>query len=472
MSALSKLEAPAFNPEDIQGNIVRGYSIHHVRYLMLEITDREAARRFLGSSISGDDAGVPIIQRETEWAERPSVCFNMSLTFDGLKAFGVDQKHLASFPLEFREGMPARALKIGDFGESAPDKWPAPFDQPSRIHLIASIYSDQKSELDKVEAQLAETFNILGVRNGRDLAKSEVIFGYVDSISQPKFKHVHDKTQNENDELLDPLGTILLGYPTRMENVRFRVPQPPELGFNGSFNAFRVLAQDAAGFEAYLSETADDLLNHPDVGDLLPKGGASKVGKGLSRKEALREIVAAQIVGRWRNGVPYETSPDTMYPDPPVSLTNFDYNHNSPCPVGAHMRRCNPRGGPIVQRVANHTRRIVRRGMSYGPDFNPEKPDNHERGLLGNFLGANLSAQFEAIMYDWLNLGLQHPDITGSNDPLLGANAVETSWFDLRTGNGGSIRIRGLPRFVNCRGGAYTFLPSIRAIRYLSELKD
>jgi hypothetical protein len=134
------------------------------------------------------------------------------------------------------------------------------------------------------------------------------------------------------------------------------------------------------------------------------------------------------------------------------------------------MRRTNPRGGPIVQRIANYSRRLVRRGMSYGPDFDPENPDDRERGLLGNFMGANLGAQFEAVTCDWLNLGLHDPAVTGTNDPLLGANTAETSWFDLSLRNGGTIRIRGLPRFVTTRGGAYTFLPSLTAIRYMSEL--
>jgi hypothetical protein len=145
------------------------------------------------------------------------------------------------------------------------------------------------------------------------------------------------------------------------------------------------------------------------------------------------------------------------------------------------MRRCNPRGGPIVQRIANYTRRLVRRGMTYGPvvdkaqPFDPEKPDKEEWGLLGNFIGANIGAQFEAVMCDWLNLGLQDPNVTGANDPLLGANGPETSWFDLTAPNdaGGVdfIRIRGFPRFVTCRGGAYLFLPSLPAIRYLAELE-
>ena len=102
----------------------------------------------------------------------------------------------------------------------------------------------------------------------------------------------------------------------------------------------------------------------------------------------------------------------------------------------------------------------------------PELDSTEERGLLGGFLGANLGAQFEAMSCDWLNLGLQDPRITGSNDPLLGANEPDTSWFDLPLKSGETIRLRGLPRFVQTRGGAYTFLPSISAIRYLGALTN
>jgi len=65
---------------------------------------------------------------------------------------------------------------------------------------------------------------------------------------------------------------------------------------------------------------------------------------------------------------------------------------------------------------------------------------------------------------------LQDPRVTGSNDPLIGANARETGWFDLVLKSGTSFRLRGLPRFVRARGGAYTFLPSITALRYLGSL--
>jgi hypothetical protein len=186
-------------------------------------------------------------------------------------------------------------------------------------------------------------------------------------------------------------------------------------------------------------------------------------------------VIAAAMCGRWRNGVPLALSPGTPNPSPDVSRTNFDYDATSRCPYGAHIRRCNPRGAQIVQRVANHSRRLVRRGMPYGPAYvhdpsKPRDPNEPKRGLLGNFIGANLGAQFEAMSCDWLNLGLQDPRVTGSNDPLLGANEPATSWFDLPLPSGEPIRLRGLPRFVTTKGGAYTFLPSISAIRYLGSL--
>jgi hypothetical protein len=236
-----------------------------------------------------------------------------------------------------------------------------------------------------------------------------------------------------------------------------------------------VLKQDVAGFEEYLDRAASDLLEHPQVDELLPHGDEEKIGKGLSieglsRPAALREIVAANLCGRWRDGTPLALSADA--PDPKADLTDFDYVGDSRCPYGAHIRRCNPRGGQIVQRIANNSRRLVRRGVPYGPPYDPAKPrdqDEPERGLLGNFIGASLGAQFEAMSCDWLNLGLQDPRITGSNDPISGANDPGTSWFDLPLASGGAIRLRGLPQFVSTQGGAYTFLPSLSAIRFLGS---
>ena len=464
----------AFNAADVQGNILRGYRKPRVRYLLLEVADRAAARRWLAACTSGRD-GVPGITTEEPWITKPETCFNIALTYEGLRALGTPGPSLDTFPTEFKEGMSQRAVKLGDVGPSAPENWPAPFKDPKRIHLIATIYADEIAQLDNVQQQAlagATGLNLLGKRDGFNFAGNYVHFGYRDNISQPKFAEIHDIDSLSDAQPVAPLGTVLLGYPTNFEGLTFKVPEPEALGLNGSFNAFRVLEQDVAGFETYLSTAATYLLAHPKADELLPPGAEATIGNGLSRAAAMREVVAANLCGRWRNGVPLALSPNTDNPSPPVDLTDFDFIGDSRCPYGSHIRRSNPRGGQIVQRVANHSRRLIRRGMPYGSAYDAANPETEERGLLGNFIGANLGAQFEAVSCDWLNLGLQDPRITGSNDPLVGANDPATSWFDLPLKSGGTIRLDGLPRLVTTRGGAYTFLPSLSAIRFLGALTN
>lgn len=474
----------AFDAADVQGNIVRGYRMPRARYLFLEVADPIKARRWLAATVSGSNNGVPQITTEARWtpkpgSTKPDSCFNIGLTYEGLRALGTPADSLASFPTEFIEGMNVRALKLGDAGPSAPENWPAPFNDPKKLHIIATIYAREMPVEQAIALQdavqkraLADGSGLrrLGVRDGAGFDRDYVHFGYRDNLTQPRFPGVHDSERYEDGQPKAPLGTVLLGYPTNFEGLLFRVPQPDPLGYNGSFNAFRVLEQDVAGFEAYLDSAANELLKDLKGNELLPPGAEASIGKGLSRHAALREVVAAYMCGRWRNGVPVALSPDTPDPSPSVDLTNFDYPSDSRCPYGAHIRRSNPRGGQIVQRVANNSRRLIRRGLPYGAAYDPAKPDTVERGLLGNFIGANLGAQFEAMMCDWLNLGLQDPRVTGSNDALTGANDPATSWFDIPLKSGATIRLRGLPRFVRTRGGAYTFLPSLSAIKYLASL--
>ena len=153
---------------------------------------------------------------------------------------------------------------------------------------------------------------------------------------QPRFEGVHDSQRHADGQPRAPLGTVLLGHPTNLEGLMWRVPQPAALGHNGTFNAFRVLKQDVAGFEKYLDQAASYLLKHPQVDELLPPGAEAKIGQvlsieGLSRHGALREVVAANLCGRWRDGTPLALSADA--PDPKVDQANFDYVGELPLPL-------------------------------------------------------------------------------------------------------------------------------------------
>ena len=58
----------------------------------------------------------------------------LALTFEGLRTPGGPEESLATFPVEFREGMAARAEILGDADESAPEHLEAPIAGGSRSH--------------------------------------------------------------------------------------------------------------------------------------------------------------------------------------------------------------------------------------------------------------------------------------------------------------------------------------------------
>ncbi|MGQ0736589.1 MAG: Dyp-type peroxidase [Acidobacteriota bacterium] len=461
---------------DVQGNILRGYRKTNVRHLVVQVTDAGRARTWIGATVGPDRSMAPALTSAAHWGERPpEVCFNLGITYTGMQALGVPDSAARAFSEAYREGMAARADKIGDWGDSAPECWQPWFRDRDAVHLIVTLHANAPELLDQHEKAMMSgpgggAFRICGRNDGAAFNGDQVHFGYRDNISQPRFANISAPGKYD-DQPKAPLGTVLLGYPTALEQLTWALPTPPVLGINGAFNAFRVLEQDVAGFEAFLDQAAEELLDSPVADELLPEGFEREASRS-TRRSVMREVVAAKLAGRWRTGTPLALSPREPSPVPPVSDTAFDYADDAAglkCPISSHTRRANPRNAKIVQRVANHTRRLVRRGVPYGPQYDPAKPDAVERGLLGNFICADLSAQFEAIQYDWINLGLQDPRITGSNDPLLGANQAEASWFDVVTSKG-AVRLRGLPRFVRTRGGAYTFLPSASALRWIGSL--
>jgi deferrochelatase/peroxidase EfeB len=113
-------------------------------------------------------------------------------------------------------------------------------------------------------------------------------------------------------------------------------------------------------------------------------------------------------------------------------------------------------------------RRMIRRGGTYGPHL-PEgaAEDGVERGIAAFVICASLIRQFEFAQNVWANDKAFH-ELGNERDPFIG-NQDGTLEYKIPKR---PIRqkISGLPAFTTVRGGAYFFLPSIRAIKYLSEL--
>lgn len=448
---------------DIQGFVLRGYTLPAVRHFILRVGDATAARSFLGGLVSGDEAASPQLTTAQAWEVKPDYCLNVALTFDGLKALGLPAATLSSFPAEFQAGSASRAQIVGDTGPSDPALWEPPFNSAG-VDVILSLYAAGREVLEARTAVLKALFERsggmaeVGRRDGYELPDGKVHFGYQDGISQPNI--VGGPCRKVQDmQPAAPTGAFLLGYLSQFVDFTYPLPQPVELGHNGSFVAFRVLQQDVAGFERFLTENA-------------PKAGMD------------REKLAAKLCGRWRNGLPIELSPDTDLPVPPISreeFNDFDYvvSADNPdgfddrkgyrCPIGAHLRRSNPRGETVAGGDDGRKHRIIRRGIAYGPAFDPERPDDGvERGLLGLFIGVSLLDQFEFLMSQWVNEGIFTPGIGGTKDPILGANDPATSKFTIPD-PAGAKTITGFSRFVITRGSAYGFLPSATALKFLAS---
>lgn len=112
--------------DDIQSGALHGRPSPYVGvHILLRIDDRRAGRELLGGLIPAlAPASNPADPDHQAWV-------TAALTFQGLKALGVPQDLLGSFPPAFQQGMAARAAELGDVGESAPEHWEKPFGTPN-----------------------------------------------------------------------------------------------------------------------------------------------------------------------------------------------------------------------------------------------------------------------------------------------------------------------------------------------------
>jgi len=459
---------------DVQGTVLRGYRVDLARHFVLSVTDVAGVGSFISHLIDGS-GGLPRITRAAHWTEKPEYFVNIGLTCAGVAKLGLTAAELATFDLAFQRGATSdsSASLVGDVGTSAPANWIGGLADGLAVHIVLNLWvRGDPAILEKVTAQLRTAFKgcltELSAHDAQALTDNFVHFGYHDNIAQPTVDGAPPRKHAiPDDQPIVPAGEFLLGY----ENAYGVKPSvtPVQLSTNSSYAAFRILEQDVAGFEQFLTTFA-------------PKAGIDP------------EMLAAKVCGRWRNGNPLELMPDAPGTTLPMDqLNNFTYVNTDPskddtlglrCAIGSHIRRSNPRNQAVVGTDSTH-HRIVRRAMPYGPAYDPTHPDSTPRGLIGYFICGSLSNQFEFLQGQW-NLtsafvksatgpggsgdGNAVFNITGE-DVFLGVNDPSYSSFTLAVlGPKGqnNKQITGFPRFITTRGGAYCFLPSITGLRYLA----
>ena len=95
--------------------------------------------------------------------------------------------------------------------------------------------------------------------------------------------------------------------------------------------------------------------------------------------------------------------------------------------------------------------------------------DGVPRGLHFLCLNADIERQFEFVQQTWINNPV-FGGLNGEVDPLIG-NLTKGDEIFTEQADPLRRRVHNLERFVTVKGGAYFFLPSLSALRYLANLE-
>jgi len=494
------------NYADMQGILRFGYSkLTAACFLLLRIDDAPSARRWLSNA--------PVASAEVQ-NPPPTRTLQIAFTSQGLSKLGIPDAILNGFSAEFISGIVGddnRSRRLGDVGPNAPEQWiwggynSVP-DAVAMIYAIPELFDQWRGTLQS--GLTRSGFGLIACLPTTDMGGVEP-FGFVDGVSSPviDWEMQRDPSGDKLDyENVAMLGEFVLGYANEYGKYTTRptmadpladLPEAEDssgmkdLGRNGTYLVIRQIEQDVRGFWSFLDRHAN---------------GDSK----------LRQSLAESFVGRKMSGDPLlpltSTAISGVGPDPADQRNRFTFDSDPDgvvCPFGAHIRRANPRNADLppgtlsepVGRLINilaldhyfngngatqkdvvaSTRfhRLLRRGREYGPKLTPEQrvepapPGEEPTGLIFICLNANIGRQFEFIQSAWITSS-KFNGLDGESDPLLGNRepvaGCPADRFSLPIAGNVRRQFTNVPRFTTVRGGAYFFLPGLRALRYLARI--
>lgn len=481
--------------DQIQGNIA-GFNKPFQSFVALKFEAGENARKFVHAVLREIDTAAAVLafNRRYKWHRKrgdalpTSEWFNLLLSAKGLEA--LEAPELDQFPVEFREGMRARAGAIGDIDRSSPEHWDPLFAED--IDAFAVLAADSEERLqhwkDRIDHHAhANRATVVGTVDGRvrdEPERGHEHFGFKDGASQPGIAGLTALVEGEepkSGQVLLPAGEFILGQPRLGEPEAPQpggynpVPPPPSPPFpawarNGSYAVLRRLRQDVAAFRKFLIDNA------------AATGGES-------------EMLGAKMIGRYKNGAPLEMTRkeaeehggDPAFVPPASSeraeeSVNNDFGYEPQdgdghlVPRGAHIRKAFPRDEEPPGRPESERHRILRRGIPYGPEFTegePEygveaPPDERDRGLVFLCYQASIVEQFEFIQSRWAdNAAGDFPREGDSKDPVIAQDEDEPT-FGFPPDHEGDAHLL-VKRWVQTTGGEYLFSPSIDGLKALAR---
>ncbi len=137
--------------EDIQHILLTRTPALTGRYEFLSFRNAAGGRAWLSAIREKAQSAAEVmasIETDKRWV-------TVAFTWSGLRALGVDEDSLATFPEEFRQGMVARAEMLGDTGENHPDNWVGSLASPD-LHAIAILFARDAAERNRCQIEHAK----------------------------------------------------------------------------------------------------------------------------------------------------------------------------------------------------------------------------------------------------------------------------------------------------------------------------
>jgi deferrochelatase/peroxidase EfeB len=431
---------------NVQGLVVSMYPRRVVRHLLFRFGGKAGARSFVREllpSITMGDAPLDAA---------PDPFINVGITYQGLQALDAESALLNALSSSFREGPNPGRLGDAAGSQSAVENWWERRFRTEDVHCIVHLHVHSDEACETVSAfarQLAQEAGMTEliprmdgtVLDARSLGDGKLHFGYTDGISHPDIRWDDACTAGQID-----FREFLLGYASGAQ------ASPPPLR-DGAYGAFRWIYQDVATFNRFL---------HTEGPRLFP-----------DRQDA-EELLAAKMMGRWRDGTPLVRSPES--PDSKLTRNNdFAYERDDPngyrCPFSAHIRVVNPRDQPLDTVAAvGKVPPVLRRGMPYGPILEGFEDDSRDRGIIGIFVCSDLRRQLYTLT-GWIQRNDFSP-VYDSNrrvqDALVANRALPGVVAQFTIPRPGGSTTATLPDFVHTKGTAFLLYPSKSTLQKLS----
>jgi len=443
-------QAPMLDLHEIQATVLRirpapYFGVHVILSVDDARAGREAIRRL-----------TPYIDSAKGWRIAANAWLGVGISYTGLQALGVPRESLESFPEAFRVGMAARASQLRDEGVNDPKNWDPPFGT-GQVHIGVTAFSDSEEKKRRALAIAREQYE--GLSGVRVLFMQDFgaqpgdlnPLGYKDGIDQPAIEGSGDEPLPGQGPRIKA-GEFILGYPGEA-GVPLPMPQPDVLGRNGTFVGLRKYQSRVGAFNRFLR------------------------AHGSTEEE--RELLAAKLVGRWRSGAPLTLAPDVDDPAlgaDPRRNNDFDYANDRQgrkAPFGCHIRRMNPRDTELTRLTDVNIHRLIRRGTTYGPPYDPnalsEEADETPRGAYFLFISSKAMATMEFLQQEWIQDG----DFIGAGDerdPIIGRQEEGATFTIPREPV--RRRVHGIETFNVLRGGEYFFMPSLSALKWIGDLTE